>query len=81
MKEILEYISWIFIAVSLIGNFLVTSINRKYRFIAFILWVISNFFWVGYNLYFKHYSPAFMFSVYFITSSLGIWKNRNKKGE
>jgi hypothetical protein len=73
----IELISWVFTLLSIAGGFLVTSTKSKYRFIAFILWIISNAFWIGFNFYFKHYSPMFLFSVYFIQSAIGIYKNRS----
>ena len=37
---------------------------KDYKKISYVLWTISNYYWLFYNLSIKEYQIAFMFSVY-----------------
>lgn len=37
---------------------------KDYKKISYILWTISNYYWLMYNFSIKEYQMAFMFSIY-----------------
>ena len=61
--------------LSIAGGFLVANASQDYRLIGFCGWVISNFIWVCYFIKTKQTNPAIMFSIYFVTSILGVINN------
>ena len=74
----LNTISWIATAIAIIGT--IANANKK-RF-GFWFWLISNVFWVAFNIYNKMYAQA---AVYVFNSAMCIvglrqWK-RNKEEE
>lgn len=79
MKINIDLISWIFVVLSVLSGFLVTSNKSKFRLIAFFGWFISNLFWILFNLYFKHWSTSVLFFIYLIQSIVGIVNNYKNK--
>jgi hypothetical protein len=58
--------------LSLLGAFLI-SIN--YNFYGFVIWIVSNILWVIYFKQTKQYNPMVLFSIYLITSVIGVINN------
>ena len=75
----MDLIGWIFTVLSILGGQLVTSLKTKIRLIAFIIWLISDIWWISFNFYFHHWSPAVLFSVYSIQCIIGIYNNSKKE--
>lgn len=63
-----ESLSWIFVALSLLGNYFVIQKNVLGQW----LWAVSNIGWISFNLYNAHYPQAFLFCVYFFMCVWGI---------
>ena len=63
-----ESISWVFVTLSLLGNFFVIQKNVLGQW----FWTVGNVGWVAFNLYNEAYSQAFLFAVYFMMSVYGI---------
>ena len=61
-----ETLSWIFVAMSLVGNVFIIKKNVLGQWI----WAVSNIGWVSYNLYLGAHAQAFLFTVY---TGLCIW--------
>lgn len=64
-----EDLSWILVAISLIGNFYVIKKNVLGQW----LWAIGNVGWITFDLYIGAYSQAFLFTVYLGMCVWGIW--------
>jgi len=54
-------LSWILVALSLIGNVFVIKKNVAGQW----LWAVANLGWIAFDLYLGAYSQAFLFAVYF----------------
>lgn len=69
-------ISWIFVALSLIGNIFVIKKNVLGQYI----WAAANLCWIAFDLYLGAYSQAFLFAVYFGMCIWGIleWSKESK---
>lgn len=67
--------SWILVALSLTG----TVLNIKKRPAGFAIWIISNSFWVVYDVLTGLYSQAFLFFVYDILAAWGLWEWTREK--
>lgn len=70
-------VSWLMTAVAIIG----TVANSYKKRIGFWFWLVSNVFWVGFNIYNGIYSQA---AVYVFNSAMCLvglreWKNNDKK--
>ncbi|MFT4552026.1 MAG: nicotinamide riboside transporter PnuC [Chlamydiales bacterium] len=65
----LQYIDWVFVVLSLIGNVFVIKKNVVGQWI----WAISNVGWIGFFLYNGIYSSAVLFSVYLCLCVWGIY--------
>lgn len=63
----------------ILGAILVTSLNRETRFIAFLLWIISNLSLIFLFCLMKAWPLLAMQGFYFATSIVGAWKNRPVK--
>jgi hypothetical protein len=61
-------LSWIFVALSLIGNLFVIKKNVIGQW----LWMIANMGWILFNLWLGIYSQAFLFGAYLLMSIWGI---------
>ena len=79
MMTVLSTISWLFMGLSILGGFLVTSKNQRVRLISFICWGVSNTFWVIFNMYSKQYSLTVLFTIYLVQAVIGIVNNIRKK--
>jgi len=79
--EIIYNLSWVLVALSLIGNIFVVKKNVLGQW----LWAISNVGWISYDIYIGAYSQAFLFSAYLLLCIWGIisWTkdNNNKQKE
>jgi nicotinamide riboside transporter PnuC len=71
----MEILQWFFVIVSIIG----TVLNVYKNNYCFVLWAITNFFWVGINFYKHEYAQSFLFLIYFILAILGLWQWRKGK--
>jgi hypothetical protein len=78
MSLILQKISWILTFMSILGGFFVASEKHKSRRAGFIIWIIANIGWIIFNIHFKIYSAAILFSVYTIQSVIGIMNTLGK---
>lgn len=56
-----EQLSWILVALSLLGNIFVIKKNVTGQW----LWAMSNLGWIAFDFYIGAYSQAFLFLVYF----------------
>lgn len=68
----LEYSSYIFAAIALIGAYLNSNLDPK----GFYLWMITNTFFVIFHLYFSHYGVATLYGCYLATNINGIRKTK-----
>lgn len=68
MNKIIEKykIDWIFAAFALAG----TILNVWQIKICFVIWIVTNLFWFGFNLSKKIYSQSLLNFVYFL---LAVW--------
>ena len=75
--EWFQWMSWLFVVLSLTGNIFVIKKNVLGQWI----WAISNVGWISYDLYIQAYSQAFLFAVYLGLCIWGIisWSKDNKK--
>lgn len=64
-----EQLSWIFVCLSLLGNYFVIQKNVIGQW----LWAISNIGWIAFDLSIGAYSQAALFAVYFGMCVYGIW--------
>ena len=56
-----ETISWLFVVLSLAGNYFVIKKNVLGQW----LWAVANLGWIGFDIYLEAYSQAFLFVIYF----------------
>lgn len=73
----IEIISWIATTIAIIG----TIANAHQKRFGFWFWLISNVFWVAFNIYNKMYAQA---AVYIFNSAMcvvGLVKWKNNKEE
>ena len=68
--EVFSGYSWIFVALSIIGNIFI--IHHK-RTLGYSTWTVANVGWVGYNAYISEYSQMSLFVVYLFLSIYGIY--------
>lgn len=70
-------LSWILVALSLVGNIFVVKKNIIGQWV----WAVSNVGWVAFNIYIKSYSQATLFAVYLGICIWGImaWSNDDKE--
>ncbi|MGM0440053.1 MAG: hypothetical protein ACQEP8_02940 [Chlamydiota bacterium] len=68
MKDIIFNLSWVFVALSLLGNYFVIQKKTLGQW----LWATSNIGWIAFNVYMQAWSAAFLFSVYFCLCVWGI---------
>jgi len=66
----IEYIPWFFTALSIIGAIL----NAKGKKSGFVVWIVSNVGWIGWNWYIGQLAQSSLFVVYTITSAYGLYK-------
>jgi nicotinamide riboside transporter PnuC len=72
-------LSWILVALSLIGNVFVVKKNIIGQWV----WAVSNVGWVAYNIYIGSYSQATLFAVYLGLCIWGIivWSKDDKESK
>ncbi|MCB1111782.1 MAG: hypothetical protein H7A37_08260 [Chlamydiales bacterium] len=73
----IENISWVLVAMSLMGNIFVVKKNVIGQW----LWAAANIGWIYYDLTIEAYSQAFLFSVYLCLCAWGIvsWTREDRR--
>lgn len=71
----LELLSYISVLLAVYGSYL----NSKMDIKGFYYWFISNWWFIGFNLYHEHYAAALLNGIYQVTTVYGIYKWRKKK--
>ena len=79
MENYIQLLSWVFVALSLMGNIFVIKKNVIGQW----LWAFSNIGWIAFDFYIGAYSQAFLFSVYLCLCVWGIisWTKEAKDKE
>lgn len=72
----LSIFMWVNTCIAICGTYL-NTIQKRF---GFILWMITNVVFVGFNLYIKVYSQAALFGVYFGLALFG-WINWGRQAE
>lgn len=62
-------LTWILVAMSLLGNYFVNKKNVAGQWI----WILSNIGWVSFNVYIHNYPQATLFAIYSGMCAWGIW--------
>jgi len=64
--------TWVIAALSVIGTILNIQKDRR----GFILWALTNAFWLIHNIAIREYAQAALFTMYFCLAVLGLraWK-------
>lgn len=72
----MDILSWVFVVVALIGNYYI----NKQKICGYYFWILSNIFFVGYNVTINNYSMSFLFLVYIVFCIHGVlnWKKEKK---
>jgi len=72
-----EATAWVMTVISIIG----TILNIKKKKVCFILWTITNIFWIVYDIHKGAYPQALVFVVYTILAIYGLieWAKHDKK--
>ena len=65
--------SWIALTLSVLGAFLVTSLNSKIRFWAFVGWIFSNAYWL---IMINEPALKVQFGIFLILAIVGVWNNK-----
>lgn len=76
---IIKIMMWLVVAIALAGAFL----NTRGKWQGFLLWLVSNAWWCGYNIWKGEYPQAFLFGVFWFLSLYGIfqWRKTHKDFE
>ena len=74
-------VSYIVTVITLIGTF-ANAFKKRW---SFLVWIVTNLFWIGYNLYIKQPQQAIIYAANLITSIIGFvyWgktKSNDKQG-
>lgn len=79
MLSTLDSVIWFMSLVCVIGSVL----NVKKMSMSFVLWTISNIFWLAYDIYFKAYARSILDLVNLATSTWGIitWVRDERSGK
>ena len=72
---IIDYIGWVITAVAIVGT--IGNVYKKNW--CFILWIVSNLYWMFIDITYGLYSQAFLFFVYFALSIFGLYKWTTKR--
>jgi hypothetical protein len=74
----LELLSYIAVVLALYGSYL----NSKMSIYGFYYWFISNWWFIGFNLYHEHYVSALLNAAYQVITVYGImqWSNARSEG-
>lgn len=72
----IDELMWIFVALSLFGNYLVIKKNMH----GFTVWIVTNIAWVTYDAYKGIYSQSILFLIYtaFAIYGLYTWNKGDK---
>lgn len=70
LDQVLEIISYFIGSIALMGAYF----NSNFRIEGFYLWLISNAYFVLFNIYYEHYGMALMYICYLATTINGISK-------
>lgn len=75
----MEYETWLITIVAFAG----TVLNAYKKRSGFILWLISNVFWVGYNIHTGVYAQAALFALNSVMCVVGLvqWKKEKSSTE
>lgn len=67
---------WLFVALSLLGNYFVIKKNVH----GFSIWIVTNIAWVIYDAYKGIYSQSALFLIYTVFALYGVyeWKYKRK---
>ncbi|MFA5249957.1 MAG: nicotinamide mononucleotide transporter [Parachlamydiales bacterium] len=72
------YLSWVFVALSLIGNLFVI----KKSVYGYWLWILANLGWIVYDFQIKAYSQSFLFFAYLLLAIWGVFEwSKKPSGE
>lgn len=72
IDQMFEYLSYPIALIALIGAYF----NSNFKVEGFYLWIISNIFFVLFNVYYGHYGMTLLYICYLGTSVNGIYKNK-----
>ncbi len=72
----MDFISWIVTILSIVGVIL----NIKKLRICFVIWIVTNGFWMIYDFVNGLYSQSLLFLIYLILAVWGVieWKRKKK---
>lgn len=78
INEIIESISWVVTGAAVVGT-VANAFKKKW---CFIVWMITNTFWIFYNIHNNAYSLALLYCVNLIIAVLGLykWSNHSNDG-
>lgn len=71
---IVEIITWIATALSILGNVYVASVIQKKQTIGYTIWIISNIIWVYYFAVTTQYSSLTLFMTYLTIAIYAVYK-------
>lgn len=70
-------IEWVMAIMALIGTYL----NTKKKKSSFVLWMITNCYWMCHNIYVKEYAQAFLFFSFLILAIYGFFSWANSEDD
>lgn len=77
ITTLFEYLSYFVSFIALLGAYLNSNLDIR----GFYCWVLSNAFFLLFNIHNRHYGIAVLYTCYLVTSLNGIIKfNKNQKG-
>ncbi len=71
----MQYISYVVTILSIVG----TVANAFQKRWCFWLWMVTNTFWVIYDIWMGAYGQAVLYVVNCITCVIGLWRWKNEK--
>lgn len=76
--EQVEILTYVMMVIALVGSYL----NAKQRREGFLLWMITNGFWIIHNLTVSEYAQAILYAANMVIAIMGFinW-NKNKNGQ
>lgn len=75
--DLLNTLSYIATTIAIVGT-IANSLKKRW---GFYIWLISNAFWICYNLYQKQYSQAALYIFNSVTCIIGLIKWKDKSNE
>lgn len=75
--ELVEILTYVMMVIALVGSYL----NAKQRREGFLLWMITNGFWIIHNLTVSEYAQSILYAANMVIAIMGFinWK-RDKNG-